>query len=595
MNPEPRTLADLFFKSVSHDLDRHVMMKRGSTWQVISSRQLYGYVVAMAKALQQWGIKKGDRVAILSENRPEWMIVDFACVSTGIIDVPIYSTLTAEQSLYVLQNSGARVACVSTEEQLRKLQKIQPQTNVEKIVVFDDVAEVNVAPIWHILHDAPTEKDQDFEQAAHHVGPEDIATLIYTSGTTGRSKGVMLTHWNLMSNALMSTKYAEWIPGDLYLSFLPLSHVTARHLDYVCYLNGVSIAYCPYFDQLPQMLQETKPTIIVAVPRVYEKVRQEAERKAGTGLKRKIFNWALAVGRRHKEEIERGAKPSSPAWKLADKLVYSKLRQGFGGRSRIYFSGGAPLGFDMSEWFCCMGIPIFEGYGLTETSPVISSNRLGAFKVGSVGKVHEELEVKVATDGEILVKGSTVFKGYWQMPEETRAAFEDGWFKTGDIGEIDNEGFLSITDRKKDLIKTSGGKFIAPQPIENALKANVLVAQAALIGDRRKYASVIISPHFPLLEDWARANGVTFSNHQELVASARVRDLYRGIVEDLNKKLAQFETIKKILIVPDEFTVAGGEITPTLKLKRRVIEAKYKEQIEELYQEPHPVETAPVG
>jgi long-chain acyl-CoA synthetase len=405
----------------------------------------------------------------------------------------------------------------------------------------------------------------------------------------------MLTHGNLTSNANMSTRHAEWRPGDLYLSFLPLSHVTARHLDYVCYQNGVTVAYCPFFDQLPQMLQDAKPTIIVAVPRVYEKVRQEAERQAAGGLKRRIFDWALRVGRRHKAEIERGDTPTSSAWKLADKLVYSKIRQGFGGRSRVYFSGGAPLGFDMSDWFCCMGIPIFEGYGLTETSPVISGNRLGAFKIGTVGKVHEGLEVKIAEDGEILVKGPTVFKGYWKMPEETRAAFQDGWFKTGDIGQIDAEGYLSITDRKKDLIKTSGGKFIAPQPIENALKANVLIAQAALIGDRRKYASVIISPHFPLLEDWAHANSVTFRNTQDLVANSKVRDLYRGIVEDLNKKLAHFETIKKILIVPDEFTVAGGEITPTLKLKRRVIEAKYKQQIEELYQEPHPVEIAPVG
>ncbi len=242
-----------------------------------------------------------------------------------------------------------------------------------------------------------------------------------------------------------------------------------------------------------------------------------------------------------------------------------------------------------------MGIPIFEGYGLTETSPVISVNRAGDIKIGSVGKIYKELEVKIAEDGEILVKGPTVFQGYWNMPEETRAAFTDGWFKTGDIGQIDNEGFLSITDRKKDLIKTSGGKFIAPQPIENALKANVLIAQAALIGDRRKYASVIISPHFPLLEDWARVQNIPFRNREELVADAKVRNLYRGIVEDLNKKLAQFETIKKIVVVPDEFTVAGGEITPTLKLKRRVIEAKYKQQIEELYQEPHPIETAPVG
>jgi len=595
MSMEPKTLADIFFASVAHDLNRHVMLKRGAEWQVISSRQLYGYVAAMARTLRQWGIQKGDRVAILSENRPEWMIVDFACVASGIVDVPIYSTLTAEQTLYVLENSGARIACVSSEEQLRKVQSILPKTKLEKIVIFDDLAEVNVVPLWRLLHDAPSEPDPEFEQLASRISIDDLATLIYTSGTTGVSKGVMLTHGNLTSNAVMATQHAEWLEGDVYLSFLPLSHVTARHLDYVCYLNGVTIAYCPFFDQLPQMFQEVKPTIIVSVPRVYEKVRQEAERLAARGIKRKIFDWALRVGRRHIDEVQRGEKPGSIPWRLADTLVYSKIRQGLGGRGRIYFSGGAPLGYDMAEWFCAMGIPICEGYGLTETSPVISVNRRGVFKIGSVGKPYENLQVKLAEDGEIMVKGPTVFKGYWNMPEETQAAFVDGWFKTGDIGQLDSEGFLSITDRKKDLLKTSGGKFIAPQPIENALKANVLIAQAALIGDRRKYASVIISPHFPLLEDWARANGAVFHNHQELVAAAKVRDLYRGIVEDLNKKLAQYETIKKILIVPDEFTVAGGEITPTLKLKRRVIEAKYKQQIEELYQEPHPIETAPVG
>jgi long-chain acyl-CoA synthetase len=349
------------------------------------------------------------------------------------------------------------------------------------------------------------------------------------------------------------------------------------------------------FDQLSEMLQEAKPSIIVAVPRVYEKIRAEAERRAGRGLRRKIFDWAVRIGEKHKGEIARGETPRDPLWKLASQLVFSKIRQGFGGRSRAYFSGGAPLGKDMAEWFCAVGIPIMEGYGLTETSPTLSVNRRGAFKIGSVGKVNEGVQLKIAEDGEILVKGPTVFKGYWNMPEETRNAFADGWFKTGDIGELDSEGFLSITDRKKDLIKTSGGKFIAPQPIENALKANVLIAQAAIIGDKRKYASVIISPHFPLLEDWARANGVIFTSRQELVGADKVRNLYRGIVEDLNKRLAQFETIKKIVVVPDEFTVATGEITPTLKLKRRVIEAKYKQQIDELYQQPHPIETAPVG
>jgi long-chain acyl-CoA synthetase len=592
---EINTLADIFFASIAHDVERHVTFKRGSEWQVISSRQLYGYVATLARVLKQWGIHKGDRVAILSENRPEWMIADFACMTTGIVDVPIYATLTADQTLYLLQNSGARVIFVSTLEQLRKIQAIWEQTSLEKIVVMDDVSEINVIPMWSLINSASPEEDPQFDEEAHRISSDDLATLIYTSGTTGTSKGVMLSHGNLTTCAKMASKQAEWTPGDVYLSFLPLSHVTARHVDYVCYLDGVSLAYCAVFDQLPQMLQEAKPTIIVAVPRVYEKIRAEAERQAGHGLRRKILDWAVRVGEKHKDEIARGETPTDLSWKVANQLVFSKIRQGFGGRGRAYFSGGAPLGKDMAEWFCAVGVPIMEGYGLTETSPTLSVNRRGAFKIGSVGKVNEGVQLKIAEDGEILVKGPTVFKGYWNMPEETRNSFADGWFKTGDIGELDSEGFLSITDRKKDLIKTSGGKFIAPQPIENALKANVLVAQAAIIGDKRKYASVIISPHFPLLEDWARANGVPFTSRQELVASDKVRNLYRGIVEDLNKRLAHFETIKKIVVVPDEFTVATGEITPTLKLKRRVIEAKYKQQIDEIYQQPHPIETAPVG
>ncbi len=592
---EINTLVDIFFTSIAYDVERHVMFKRGTAWQVISSRQLYGYVVMLARALKQWGIRKGDRVAILGENRPEWMIADFACVTTGIVDVPIYATLTADQTLYLLQNSRARVIFVSTLEQLRKVQSIQAQTSLEKIVVMDDVSEGSVIPMWSLITAASQEQDPQFDEEAHQIKPDDLATLIYTSGTTGTSKGVMLSHGNLTACAIMAQKQAEWTSSDVYLSFLPLSHVTARHVDYTCYLGGVSLAYCAVFDQLPQMLQEARPTIIVGVPRVYEKIRGEAERRAGHGLRRKIFDWAVRVGEKHKEEIAKGETPTSPLWRLANQLVFSRIRQGFGGRSRAYFSGGAPLGKDMAEWFCAVGVPIMEGYGLTETSPTLSVNRRGAFKIGSVGKVNEGLQLKIAEDGEILVKGPTVFKGYWEMPEETRNAFVDGWFKTGDIGELDSEGFLSITDRKKDLIKTSGGKFIAPQPIENALKNNVLVAQAAIIGDKRKYASVIISPHFPLLEDWAHANGVSYTSRQELVGSDKVRALYRGIVEDLNKRLAQFETIKKIVVVPDEFTVATGEITPTLKLKRRVIEAKYRQQIDELYQQPHPIETAPVG
>jgi long-chain acyl-CoA synthetase len=589
---EPRTLADIFFTAVERNAECITMFRQNGQWRPVSARQYYAYVASVARALRSWGIQRGDRVAILSENRLEWMLADFACVCSGILDVPVYTTLTADQTAYLLKNSGARVIFVSTQEQLEKIQSIQAQTAIEKIVMMDNATAPNVIAMRSLLESASTERDPLFDEQARTIQPDDIATLIYTSGTTGTSKGVMLSHGNLTCNVFTSVKNFDWAENDSYLSFLPLSHVTARHLDYVCFLHGATIAYCPFFDQLPQTLQEVKPTIIVAVPRVYEKIRQEAERRAGQGLKRKIFDWALKVGEPNKTSISRGETPASPSWRLANALVYSKIRQGFGGNSRVYCSGGAPLGRDMAEWFACMGIPIYEGYGLTETSPVISSNRRKNNKMGTVGKPVEDVQVKIAEDGEVLVKGPTVFKGYWNMPEETRAAFTaDGWFQTGDIGQLDSDGFLQITDRKKELIKTSGGKFIAPQPIENALKNNVLITQAAMIGDKRKFASVIISPNFPLLEDWARANGLSWSTRAELVQQTKVRDLYYGIVEDLNKSLAHFETIKKVLIVPDEFTIATGEITPTMKLKRRNVEARYGQLIEALYQEPQ-META---
>jgi long-chain acyl-CoA synthetase len=589
---EPRTLADIFFTAVERNAECVAMFRQNGQWRPVSARQYYAYVASVARALRSWGIQRGDRVAILSENRLEWMLADFACVCSGILDVPVYTTLTADQTAYLLKNSGARVIFVSTQEQLEKIQSIQAQTAIEKIVMMDNATAPNVIAMRSLLENASTERDPLFDEQARTIQPDDIATLIYTSGTTGTSKGVMLSHGNLTCNVFTSVKNFDWAENDSYLSFLPLSHVTARHLDYVCFLHGATIAYCPFFDQLPQTLQEVKPTIIVAVPRVYEKIRQEAERRAGQGLKRKIFDWALKVGEPNKTSISRGETPASPSWRLANALVYSKIRQGFGGNSRVYCSGGAPLGRDMAEWFACMGIPIYEGYGLTETSPVISSNRRKNNKMGTVGKPVEDVQVKIAEDGEVLVKGPTVFKGYWNMPEETRAAFTaDGWFQTGDIGQLDSDGFLQITDRKKELIKTSGGKFIAPQPIENALKNNVLITQAAMIGDKRKFASVIISPNFPLLEDWARANGLSWSTRAELVQQTKVRDLYYGIVEDLNKSLAHFETIKKVLIVPDEFTIATGEITPTMKLKRRNVEARYGQLIEALYQEPQ-META---
>ena len=336
-------------------------------------------------------------------------------------------------------------------------------------------------------------------------------------------------------------------------------------------------------DKVAKTLIDVQPHNFVSVPRLYEKVRQEAERKAGAGLKKKIFDWALRVGRTHRAEVLEGKVPASLSWRLARKLVYSKVYAALGGKLDRCISGGAPLSIDVAEWFADIGIRIFEGYGLTETSPVIGVNTPRHFRLGSIGRALPNLEVKLAPDGELLVKGPSVTQGYWKMPQETAAAFEDGWFKTGDIARIDVDGFIFITDRKKDLIKTSGGKFIAPQPIENQLKSNVLVAHAAVLGDKRKYPSVLIAPNFPLLEDWARQNALVFSNREDLVHHEKVRAMYEGIVADLNSRLAQFERPKRIVLVPDEFGIATGELTPSLKLKRRVVEQKYAHEIDEMY------------
>jgi long-chain acyl-CoA synthetase len=367
------------------------------------------------------------------------------------------------------------------------------------------------------------------------------------------------------------------------VSFLPLSHITARHVDFAMLFNGVTLAYCPFVDQLPQALLEVKPTMFVSVPRVYEKIHAQTDLKARDFPKNMILRWALSVGRSHADEILKGKVPNSGAWRLADRLVYSKVRAGMGGRGQVFISGGAPLGRELAEWFSWIGIRIHEGYGLTETSPVIAVNTPRDHKLGTVGKPLSNVEVKIADDGEILVRGPSVFKGYWKRPDETANAFVDGWFKSGDIGNLDADGFLSVTDRKKDLIKTSGGKFIAPQPIENSLKHNALIAEAIIVGDKRKFPAVVISPYFALLEDWARNNQVAFKSRPELVSHPKVQALYDGIVEDVNRNLARFEKLKRVILVPDEFTPADGTLTHTMKVRRRAVEERYRKLIEDVY------------
>ncbi len=588
------TLNDIYFAAVERDLDRMMLYRENGKWLPISSREFGRRVARIAHALHDFRIAAGDRIGVLSENRPEWSMADMACLLLGAVTVPMYTTLTAEQTAFGLRDSGCRAIFVSSDHQLHKVLSVLGQTRIEKIFVMDslqftgDLASFaqTCITVDQIASGQDPHHDTlgpELERRARAVGPDDPATIVYTSGTTGTSKGAMLTHGNIASNVSFSLGGFAVEPGDLSISFLPLCHITARHVDFALIYHGVTLAYCPFLDRLPATLLEVRPTTFVAVPRVYEKIYAQTEQKAKGFPKHAILQWAVRVGERSKPEILAGKTPTSMSWKLANKLVFSKIREGLGGRVRTFISGGAPLGRELAEWYASVGIRIHEGYGLTETSPVIAVNTPIHHRIGTVGKILANIEVRIAEDGEILVHGPSVFKGYWNRPDETQAALENGWFKTGDIGHVDADGYLSVTDRKKDLIKTSGGKFIAPQPIENALKLNPYIGVAAIIGDKRKFAAVIISPNFVRLEGWARENEIAFSSRAELVASAKVQALYEAAVEEINQNLARFEKLKRVIVVAEEFSPENGILTPTLKLRRRVVEERYRQQIDELY------------
>jgi len=581
---ELRTINDILARLGQRDGETVAMWKSAEGWKPISARTMYGRVRAVAQALEAWGIKRGDRVALMSENRWEWPVVDFAALAIGAVDVPLYQTLTPEQVGYMLRDSGSRVIFVSSKDAYDKVAAAGEIPTLEHVVVFDAGEIEGAESFAKILETAPSleSPDENFEAKLREARPEELATLIYTSGTTGDPKGVMLTQENLATNLRHSTDDLHIEKGDSVISFLPLSHSLARHLDYAIFAHGGMLAYLAKFEELPAAMKEIKPTVFLAVPRVFEKIRQAVEGKAH-GMQEKILRWALRQGAAHKDEIAAGKQPSALGWKIANKLVFSKIREAFGGNAKVFISGGAPLGKETTDWFLGVGIRIFEGYGLTETSPVISRNTFAGYRPCTVGTVIPNLEVRTAADGEIEARGSSIFAGYWKNEEATKKEFTpDGWFKTGDIGKLE-DGFLSITDRKKELMKTSGGKYIAPQPIEGKLKADALVGQAALIGDQKKFVSVLISPNFAALERWAKQNGVSDGNRAKLVADPKVQKLYEDVVAKVNGGLAQYESIKKVGVVPDEWAVESGELTPSMKLKRRVIVEKYKDRIGAFY------------
>jgi long-chain acyl-CoA synthetase len=587
--PNHRTLNDVFYTIADAAAgDAMRVQARDGSWSSLSSEQVYARVRALAQALERLGLSKGDRLLILSENRWEWAVTDFAALALGVVDVPIFPTLQAEQVGDLLAHSGACVAVVSTKAQREKIEAVRAQSAVEHVIVMDDDAVAGDAISFSSLI-AGAELDQGrdarFDERAHLIQPEDLASIIYTSGTTGEPKGVALTHGNLASNVNYSLREFSFSGPQRAVSFLPLSHSTARHVDYVLYTLGFSIAYCPSMDKLMGALKTIQPTLIVSVPRIFEKVRQEVERRSrGSRLKRGIVQWALGVGKRNEGMILAGKVPASLPWKLADRLFFSKVRAIFGGEATYYVAGGAPLGPDTAHWFAQAGIRILEGYGLTETSPVIGVNTPLSYRMGSIGKPLANIEVRTAGDGELLVKGPSVFSGYWQSPGLTAEAFDgEGWFRTGDIAEIDADGFIAITDRKKELIKTSAGKYIAPQGIEGRLKADLFVGNAAVVGDREKYVAALISPNFAVLEPWALEQKIPAETRRQLVEHPVVVARYKEIIRQVNRSLADFELLKRFVVVAEDWAIETGELTPSMKLKRRVLTQRYSEEIAGLF------------
>jgi long-chain acyl-CoA synthetase len=596
---EVRTLCDIFYQAVALDKPAHLRFKRGETWHDISSAEFRRAVEELSMGLRALGIDRGDRVGILSENRPEWAFADLATLTAAAVDAPIYATLTPPQILYILNDSEAKALFVSTPAQARKVQEIRAQaTHLQHVIRMEEMpadAAAGTISIDEVRAQGRPALQADPEavrKRAAEVKEADLATLIYTSGTTGDPKGVMLTHRNLVSNTVGSSQvFAAMGKDDVALSFLPLCHVFERMSGhYLMLLQGCAIAYAESVEKVPANMVEVRPTVMCSVPRLYEKMYARVHEKVASDppMRQKIFRWAVGVGRemfRHQIEHRTPGLLLRAQFAVADKLVFSKIKERTGGRLRLFVSGGAPLAREIAEFFGAAGLLILEGYGLTETSPVITVNRPDAIKPGSVGLPIKDVEIKIAADGEILTRGPHVMKGYFKKPDATAEAIDpDGWFHTGDIGVIDERGFLTITDRKKDIIVTSGGKNIAPQPIERLLKSSPLVGEVVMIGDRRNFPAALVIPAFEALEKWAREKGVSFASREELIARPEVVALYDHTVKELTAELAQFERIKKIALLPREFSIETGELTPKLSVKRRVVEQKYKDVIDRLYE-----------
>ena len=582
-----RTLSDLFAAALRHDKPDCLQHKVAGRYEPISTRQFAERVRRLAKALDRAGVRPGDRVAQMSENGPHWHTIDFAALALGAAHVPIYPTLLPDGAAYVARDSGARVLFVQGEERLAGLLAVRDRMpSVERVIAIGAAAadEPAVVDFETFLAGGDGVGEEEFAGWLGRARPGDLATLIYTSGTTGDPKGVMLSHGNLASNVVDSGAALALQPGWQALSFLPLAHSFERTVAYIYFYLGISIAYAESVQTVAQNLQEIRPHVFVSVPRVYEKVMARAYENAQNagGLKAKIFHWAVRVGREHVAD-RLADRPPTLRLRIADRLVFSKIRQRLGGRFRMAASGGAPLARDVAEFFWGAGVRIFEGYGLTETSPVLSVNRPGRVKLGTVGPPIANVEIRIAADGEILARGPNIMQGYFGKPEATAEAIDrDGWFHTGDIGHLDPDGFVVITDRKKELIVNAYGKNIAPAPIENDLKASRWISQAVVVGDRRQFLVALVVPDFEALRPWAATQGVAGSN-AELASHPKVRELIAADVARVNEKLARYEQVRAWAPLDAELTLEAGELTPTMKVKRRVVHAKYAAVLDRLY------------
>jgi len=609
------TLNELFLKAIEkYNKPDCLLYKSDGRYRGISSREALRKAAALASALERLGARPGERIALLSENRPEWTLTDYAILGMRAITVPLYPTLLEPDLEYILRDSEAKGIVLATDVQLRKVLNIWGRLPALKFVLAMDCS--NVAGTGANCWEGSIESElgwsgptlvEAFKAKALDARPGNTASLLYTSGTMGQPQGVILTHANLVSNILSTAEVFPLSQSDVLISFLPLSHVFERMVEFFCFWKGVSIAYVESLDALPQNLLEVRPTVMAVVPRLLEKIQgrvMDAVRQAPAS-KRRLFHWAVKVGKQYAPFLLEGrAQPLGLRLKhaLADRLICSRVREQLGGRVYILISGAAPLSKDLGEFFFDLGLPVYEGYGLTETSPVVSVNCPGRTKLGTVGPVIPRVEVKLseeeidpegAVGREILVRGPNVTAGYYHLEEVNRAAFVDGWFRTGDLGAFDSDGYLKITGRKKNLFKTSGGKYVAPEKLENLFQGHPYVYQIAVLGDGRKFVGALIVPEFTRLMAYARSQGIAFQNRQELVAHPDIQALIRQQVDEATCWLPRHEKIRRFILLPQEFTIASGELSLTLKVKRRVVEEKYRAQIEEMFSHRAPQAQSP--